>query len=367
MKIGLNATCFNNRPSGANQRFIGLYSRLFTLMPDAEFVIFQPSDCDLEAWFSEPNIRFVKTPIPSEGRLLKFTKGLNFWDQVLQKEKFDLFECFNIPTIKNKYGRTYQTIHDIRSLHFDVSRLKRFFSIYAHNDTFKKVDKVITVSQTMQSEILKYYPDASVEFLYNGLDLKTFTLNRDQELSSLNTGLRIPENFLLAVGHFEDRKNYEILIDAIKLLKDNNSNQSLVIVGKDNGQKQCIANKLLSLNLEENIFLFSNLADEDVKILYSNCSAFIFPSTYEGFGIPVLEAMAYEKPFILSNIEVFKEITENQGVYFEPLKVESIAAAISKVRENPLISEELRIYGKKRVQDFNFDFLAPALKRLYLE
>jgi len=336
-------------------------------MPDVEFVIFQPSDCDLEGWFSEPNVRFVQTPIPSEGRLLKFIKGFNFWDQALQKEKFDLFECFNIPTIKNKHGRTYQTIHDIRSLHFEPSKLKRLFSIYAHNNTFKKADKIITVSQTMQSEILKYYPDACVEFLYNGIDLDLFTSGGAQDSLILSTGLTLPENFLLAVGHFEDRKNYDMLIDAMKHLKDAHSHQALVIVGNDNGQKQYILDKLSALNLEENIFLLSNLIDEDVQLLYSLCSAFIFPSIYEGFGIPVLEAMAYEKPFILSNIEVFKEITENQGVYFEPLKVESIASAISKVCDNPAISRELQIYGKKRVQDFNFDFLAPALKRLYLQ
>jgi glycosyltransferase involved in cell wall biosynthesis len=176
----------------------------------------------------------------------------------------------------------------------------------------------------------------------------------------------LPENFLLAVGHFEDRKNYDLLIDAIKHLKDTNSRQSLIIVGNDNGQKQRIENKLLSLNLEKNIFLFSNLTDEEVQIMYRLCSAFIFPSTYEGFGIPVLEAMAYEKPFILSNIEVFKEITENQGVYFEPLNVRSIAAAILKVCENPSISKKLQIYGKNRVKDFNFNFLAHDLKRLYM-
>ena len=87
MKIGLNATCFNNRPSGAKQRFIGLYTRLFKLMPDAEFVIFQPSDCNLEDWFSEPNIRFSNTPIPSEGRILKFIKGFNFWGPRSEKRK----------------------------------------------------------------------------------------------------------------------------------------------------------------------------------------------------------------------------------------------------------------------------------------
>lgn len=369
MKIGLNATCFNNRPSGAKQRFIGLYSRLFYLMQDSQFVIFQPSDCNLENWFDAPNIRFIKTPIPSEGRLLKFIKGMNFWNKALEKERFDLFECFNIPTVKNKYGLTFQTIHDVRSLHFESSRASRVQKIlakYAHNDTFNKADKIITVSETMQNEILQHYPAANISYLYNGLDLESFLSNKVITLPVLDSLPSMPENFLLSVGHFEDRKNYDSLIDAIYSLKAADRNYSLVIVGNDNGEKKRIAQKINSMKLQENIFLYSNLSDEHVKELYSLCSAFIFPSTYEGFGIPVLEAMAFGKPFILSNIEVFKEITQNQGVYFEPLKIQSIAEAILQVLESHSVSDQLKIYGRQRVQEFDFNVLAPILKKLYL-
>jgi len=365
MKIGLNATCFNDRPSGAKQRFVGLYSRLFALMPDTDFAIFQPSDCKLDGWFSNPNVRFIDTPIPSEGRTYKFIRGLNFWHRALAKERFDLFECFNIPTIKNQYGLTFQTIHDVRSLHFQSRGLQRVFAKHAHNDTFKKADKTITVSSTMRNEILKYYPKANIEYLYNGIDLKTFS-SKTNSVLNLNSEIRLPENFLLSIGHFERRKNYDTLIDAIKSLKDINVNYSLVIVGNDNGEKERIAHRIKSMSLQENIFLYSNLSDDDVKSLYSLCSAFIFPSTYEGFGIPVLEAMACSKPFILSNIDVFMEITQNQGIYFEPLNKDSIAQAIRQVMEDPSIANQLKMYSYNRIHEFDFDILAPALKKIYL-
>jgi glycosyltransferase involved in cell wall biosynthesis len=365
MKIGLNATCFNNRSSGAKQRFIGLYSRLFLLMPETEFVIFQPSDCNLESWFDSPNIRFINTPIPSEGTVFKFIRGLNFWHRILDKERFDLFECFNIPTIKNHYGLTFQTIHDVRSLHFQSQGLQTVFAKYAHNNTFNKVNKVITVSNTMRNEILRHYPKANIQYLYNGLDLERFSSKSNTSLPQ-NHEISLPENFLLSVGHFEERKNYDTLIDAIKSLKNINISHSLVIVGNDNGDKQRIARKIKSMNLQDSIFLYSNLSDSDVTALYNLCSAFIFPSTYEGFGIPVLEAMACRKPFILSNIEVFMEITQNQGIYFEPHNKDSIAEAIKQVMEDSSIADQLKAYGQKRIQDFDFDVLAPALKKIYL-
>ena len=110
MKIGLNATCFNERPSGAKQRFIGMYNELFKLMPDAKFVIFQPADCSFENWFDEfKNVSFYTTPIPSEGRLNKFIKGFFFWKRILMNEKFDLFEGFNLPMFRNRYGKTIKS------------------------------------------------------------------------------------------------------------------------------------------------------------------------------------------------------------------------------------------------------------------
>ena len=174
MKIGLNATCFNNRPSGAKQRFIGLYSQLFKIMHDDEFIIFQPSDCCLKKWFNQSNVRFLSTPIPSEGRILKYLQGSIFWKSLLKTEKLDMFECFNLPSILNPSGSTIQTIHDVRSLHINSIFIEKIISHYVHDKTVKRTDKIITVSETMKFEILNFFPNANVEILYNGIDLSEF-------------------------------------------------------------------------------------------------------------------------------------------------------------------------------------------------
>ena len=96
MKIGLNATCINNRPSGANQRFAGIYKELFVLMPESEFVIYHSIDSDLSSWFQSPNIRYIETPIHSKGGIWKFLYHLTFWQEQFKNEAFDYFECFNI-------------------------------------------------------------------------------------------------------------------------------------------------------------------------------------------------------------------------------------------------------------------------------
>ena len=98
MKVGLNATCFNNRPSGAKQRFIGIYSELIKRMSDTEFLIYEPSDSNFGSWLeTEPNVSFKSTPIPSQGQMKKFFVGLRYWQSVLQREGLDLFEGYNLP------------------------------------------------------------------------------------------------------------------------------------------------------------------------------------------------------------------------------------------------------------------------------
>jgi glycosyltransferase involved in cell wall biosynthesis len=365
MKIGLNATCFNDRPSGAKQRFIGLYGELFKRMHDSEFLIYQPKDCDFSKWFQLPNIRIIPTPISSEGRVAKLLQGLNFWQSTLNREKLDLFECFNLPTIKNNHGSTIQTIHDIRSINADGNSIKNFFSDLVHQQAVNKCEKIITVSQTMKGSILNSFPNANVEYIYNGIDIKHFVSQDSSVLASIQKALSLPVNFLLAVGHFETRKNYEALIDCMALLKEQGLDYPLVIVGNDNGGKVKIAEKVQSKNLQDSVFLFSNLSDEEVQCIYQLCSAFIFPSIYEGFGIPILEAMAHVKPFILSDIDVFIEITENQGVYFQPHCPESMALAVKDVLTNIDISSRLTEYGQHRVKDFDFKNLALKLQTTY--
>lgn len=366
MKIGINATCYNDRPSGAKQRFLGLYSQIFQLMHDHEFVIFQPSDCDLKNWFGEGNIKYVNTPIPSEGRMLKFFKGKSFWKNALKNQDLDLFECFNIPTIPNPTGLTFQTIHDIRSLELGHSKFSRAFSKYVHNDSIKKVDRIITVSNYMKNQILDFFPTADVVKIYNGINVNDAVFSHDIDLNKRKNDLKLPNNFLLSVGHFEKRKNYGRLLDSIKLIKEKGIDLPLIIVGNDNGQKKYISDKLNNLGLESHVKLFSNLSDSDVKLMYKLCKAFVFPSTYEGFGIPILEAMANGKPYILSDIEVFKEITEGHGIYFNPHDTESIASSILKALDDDQLCNQLAQFGERRVKDFDFRNIAIDLRNVYL-
>lgn len=366
MKIGLNATCLNDRPSGARQRFFGIYGELVKRLPDAEFVVYEPVDCKVAAWFEgAPNVSARPTPLPSEGRLKRLARGLGYWRKALLLDQFDLFECFNQPLIKSPTGRTLLTIHDIRRLYADWGTLERSIYRLALERDLKTADHVLTVSESMKQEIHDFFPGVPISVVYNGLDAEIFDSVAESDLQALRRKHGLPEAFIMAVGHLERRKNYLRLIDAIARLRDQGRVLNLVIVGNDSGERKAIQDRIDSAKLSDNVTFLSGLSDLEVRCAYKLCSLFVFPSSYEGFGIPILEAMAAGCPMVLSDIPVFREITQNKGVYFPHDDVEAMAAAIDAVLSSSSQRTSLINYGKERVQAFSFKSLAGQLESVY--
>lgn len=366
MKIGLNATCLNNRPSGARQRFVGIYGELAKRLPDAEFIVYEPTNCPVSSWFDgAPNVFARRTPLPSEGRARRFIGGLRYWGPALSYEGLDLFEGFNLPLVKAPTGQTLMTIHDIRGLNQEYGVLERAVFKTVLGRSLRAADHVVTVSDTMKKQILNLYPGLPISVIYNGLDARDFNRVSESELLEVRRKFALPEAFILAVGHFEKRKNYQRLINAIALLRDRGSSCSLLIVGNDSGLRKAIEEQVQAVNLSGCVKILSGLSDLEVRCIYKLCSLFTFPSYYEGFGIPILEAMAASRPMVLSDIPVFREITQDRSNYFSPHDVDSMASAIENVLSSSREQARLVEYGKGRVQDFSFQSLSVQTERLY--
>jgi len=366
MKIGLNATCIGNRASGARQRFLGLYGEVVRRMPESEFVIYEPVDGNLgESFTGARNVTVKRTIIPSEGRVRKLASGWRYWRQHLRTERFDIFEMFNLPTIKAPTGRTLLTIHDIRGIHPEAGFIERGMYAVSLKNSLQLADHVIAVSQAMKDEILEAFPGTPISVVHNGLALETFQQATAAELQCVQQKYALPRQFVLAVGHFEARKNYLRLIDAMAMLRDRGLGCPLVIVGNDSGLRQQVTDRIHATKLDGAVILLRDLSDTDLRCIYQLCSLFVFPSMYEGFGIPILEAMAAARPMVLSNLPAFCEITENRGVYFAPGNVGLMADAIAQVLASSNDRERLVAYGRQRIQSFSYRQLSEQIAQLY--
>jgi glycosyltransferase involved in cell wall biosynthesis len=335
-------------------------------MPDSEFVVYEPSDCRVGDWFGDaPNVSVRRTPIPSEGRAKKLVNGLLYWHTALSKEGLDIFEGLNMPLVKAPSGLTLLTIHDIRGMRSESSTVDSTIFKLALWNSITRADHVITVSETMKQEILGYFPKASISVIYNGLDTTEFAHVSVAEMQTFQLKYGLAENFVLAVGHLERRKNYLRLIDAMAKLRDSGCSCSLVIVGNNSGERQFIDERIELNKLKGSVKFLTGLSDLEVRCAYKLCSLFVFPSSYEGFGIPILEAMGAERPMVLSDISVFREITQNQGIYFSPDDAEAMASAIETVLTSSSERARLIGYGKERVKAFSYQKLAGQLECLY--
>tara|TARA_B100000212_G_scaffold114175_1_gene85152 strand:- start:28620 stop:29756 length:1137 start_codon:yes stop_codon:yes gene_type:complete len=362
--IGINATCFSDRPSGAKNRFVGFFRNIFNANHDINFVVYMPIDCNLSKHFSnQQNVCFKETPLKSIYPLQRFLFGLFYWFFELRRMKFDIFESFHLPLVKNPNGMTLLTIHDVR--HIREFSWFKFIKFVIHKRAIRQADSVITVSDSMKAEILEIFPETQITVIYNGIDQN---INKDahNEYKPILKQHNIKNPFILTVGHFEKRKNYATLLEAIQLYhKKHDSSLSLVIVGNDNGDLERIKQKIKELSIDDSVTILSGIGDSELFSLYSAAELFVFPSLYEGFGIPILESFQNECPIITSNINVFKEITENQLLYFDPLSSEDIVDKIWCIQNSAQKKLKIVQYGKSRASAFYYNSLAVDYNDVY--
>lgn len=335
-------------------------------MPEAEFVVFEPVDCQMSNWFAAlSNVNIRTTPLESTRRWQRYLVGLWYWRKVFARERFDVFEALHLPATRPSTGKMLLTIHDVRGIYPGNGWLERLLFRRALRTSLKRADRVATVSQTMRAEILAFANMTPVSVVHNGLDSSSFIASDPEHCQDGPLMASLPDRYLLAVGHFEPRKNYATLVAALDLLHRDGMSLPLVIVGNDSGERLRIEAQIASAGLESGVRLLSGLSDRDVRCLYRGASLLVFPSKYEGFGIPLLEAMASGIPVAASDISVFREILGDAGAYFDPDSASEMAGTIRAVLESPERRMQLVERGAARVGNFDFDVLAKDMMAVY--
>lgn len=362
INIGINATCFDQRASGAKNRFIGIYSHVFFKLKNFTFYVYHAKSVEMSSWFdNNSNVNFIQTNIPSDGRIRKYLISYLYFIQENKNKKFDIFESFHLPLIKNKANYNILTIHDLRFLNVNFF-LTKYIYFFIFRNSIKNADKIITVSNYIKKELSKFINYNKIQNIYNGYSPKKY--NHNLEKFNLNK-IQINKKFILSVGHFEKRKNFQNLIKAYNSSDFLRKNYDLIIIGNDNGYKQRLDKLINQLKIKNKVKLLLNISDELLNFYYKNSSLFVFPSSYEGFGIPIIEAMYYEIPIAASNIEVVKEISDNSLVYFEYNNFLDISTKIEMILKSPSIKNNQIKKFNQILKKYNYENIANQLISLY--
>lgn len=271
---------------------------------------------------------------------------LKFPYKRLRKEKIDVLHIphYNVPIFYR--GKMVVTIHDLTHLIFPEFLPNKFAYFYAKFMIWialKKADKVITVSQNTKNDILKMFkvnPD-KIEVIYNGVG-EEFVKKDKEDIKYLYDKFNIPKDkkIIMYVGNLKPHKNLERLLEAYSQI-ENKENTCLMLVGKAFEKYNVLKDREIELGINNQVIHTGIVTQEELVDLYNLADLFVFPSLYEGFGLPILEALACGTPVICSNTSSMPEVGGEVVEYFEPLDVKDIKDKIEKYNECNIDKEKV--------------------------
>ncbi|HBE43965.1 MAG TPA: glycosyltransferase family 1 protein [Deltaproteobacteria bacterium] len=291
--------------------------------------------------------------------LISFNKILAITN--LKKQDFDIFH----PTYYDPYFLKYignkpfvLTVHDMIHEKFG-EMFKRQDKTSEHKRLLvKKATIIIAVSENTKKDLIDLFGinESKIEVVYHG--------NSMLPGSDLKINIDIPKNYILFVGLREDGyKNFNRFIKAVSSLLI--KNKELFVVCAGGGKFRIDERALLEqLDISKQVVQY-DVNDNILAYLYKNASVFVFPSLYEGFGIPVLEAFASNCPLVCSNTSSLPEIAGEGAIYFDPYSEDSIKNAIIKVLENTNLRNNIVRAGIERLKNFSWEKTAIKTKRIY--
>lgn len=341
MKIGFDIRPFLSGETGVGVYFKNLLHAMAEVEREDNFYLFSSSlkerfPAELIPPFKNLKFKDLRIPVSVVNFLwfrLSFPPLGTFF-----REKFDLIHSPNplyIPGGEKKIITIYD-LSFIDTPELAMAEATRYFSGRVER-SIKKVDAIITISEFTRSRIGEIFGKSAFEktsVIYLGSDIN--------EVVEKKPIFKVPEKYILFTGTIEPRKNLATLVKGFALMTKEKPGIKLILAGREGTQTPEIRRLISILKLEKDIILTGYLQRGELKYLYKNALALVFPSHYEGFGLPILEAASSGLPSIVSDLEVFREIFKEYPVYFDKDDPGKLAEALINI-----ISDK-KLHDKKR-------------------
>lgn len=369
MKIALNATIANPNQTGTGVYAANLASALMQLDHNHEFVIY--CSHDMVDWFQDRR----------NGRVVT-VKGVNFksplqrifWEQTrlapdLKRQRIDLLHsmAFTSPVVHTV--RTVVTVHDLAFLQYPqtLTRAKRIYYKPVFTRSLRLTKRIITPSETVRKQVIETFsvPPGTVIAtpLAVGSEFLNVQFGAESRQKIAKYGVRAP--YLLAVGTLEPRKNLLLLLQAYDLLRKANLPHQLVVIGKRGWQNVQDSELAKRWQSSRDIVFTGYVDQQDLPHLYAGAEVFLFPSLYEGFGFPLLEAMAAGAPVLASDIPVHREVCGEAALFADPHNPEEWQSGIVKILSDLPMKNIMRKKGFERVKHFSWKRTAELTLSVY--
>lgn len=370
MKIGFDAKRFFLNSTG-----LGNYSRdlvrgvLEEEMDNDYFLYTTGGEIDLKTKFlkNHSNIKIV-TPTGIYKKMKSYWRSVRLEKQLL-KDGVEVFHGLSheIPR-KNKLSKIKYvvTIHDLIFLRFpeNYNRIDR--EIYKKKVEYActTADKIIAISEQTKRDLMEFLkvPSHKIEVIYQSCAASFHHISDYRYRHLVQKKYNLPENYILYVGTIEKRKNLATLVEAIG---KSNTQLPLVAIGKQTDYTKEVMDMIDKYKLGNQVALLQNVTFLDLPSIYQSANLFVYPSLFEGFGIPVLEALYSKTPVIAATGSCLEEAGGPNSIYVDPKNSDELAQQIDRVIENGELQLEMKEKGFEYAQNFNSQKQAKAVLEVY--
>ena len=291
----------------------------------------------------------------------------------LRRERIDLFHAPHYVLPPLVPCKSVVTIHDCIHLRFPQYLPNQFAYAYARSSLWvatHRASRVLTVSEASKRDILKYFnvPESKIDVIYNAMDERLGEAPTAEEMQNVRERYQLQDPFVLYAGNIKPHKNLERLIEAFHSLRRGGLEQvKLLIIGDEISKYATLRREVHRHKLHKHVRFLGFVPDKTLACLYRLAGVFVFPSLYEGFGLPPLEAMASGTPVITSNVSSLPEVVGEAALLIDPYDAAAIAAAMRRVLTEPDLAAGMRERGLARVGHFSWDRSVRRIRQIYEE
>lgn len=381
MRIGIDIRCLaEGKRTGVEEYTIALLKELFERDQANEYVLF------FNAWrHTGPDLSWVKQYPHVTLKTFHFpNKLLNLALWYLNFPKLDRLvggtDVFFLPNLNfaavSRQTKLVVTAHDLSFELFPEAfswKQRLWHYLVNFRSLIRRADRVIAVSQSTKGDLVTEYgvPEGKISVIPSGIDKRFRRLDRnDPELLRVKEKYHLPYRFILFLGTFEPRKNIRSLIEAYGALQSSGNDAAkkyeLVIAGTRGWKCDELFAAYKQSKYQEHIHFPGFIADEDKVALYNLASVFVYPSLYEGFGFPPLEAMACGAPVIASHSSALPEVVGKAGIMIDPYQPDELYRALESVLGSPELQVQMQKEGFVQAGRFSWQQAAEATKRVFL-
>jgi glycosyltransferase involved in cell wall biosynthesis len=373
LRVGIDGKALSLKVGGIGRYAINLVGSLAKILdnePGVEIVLF-PGPRGGSEFSVNHHVSVSNRLARIDSSVIRSLLGFPF---ILEKEKIDVFHGLHhagLPLF-NKRGKFVITIHDmIYSIHPGCFTWKHRQVInFMLPKTVARADRVIADSYATKKDLCQFLKidDEKIKVIHLGLEgrFKTVAFSKIEEIKKK---YRIRDDYILFVGVIEPRKNIVSILEALSILKQTGKlrGKKLVVAGRKGWLFKEIFERVQALNLEDDVAFTGFVEEEDLPALYGGALFFVYPSRYEGFGLPVLEAMGCGTPVITSKVSSLPEVAGDAAILVDPMDVEELAWRMEMLCENRDLREELSKKGVERARLFSWEKTARETLEVYKE